>query len=63
VPGGEPVRVTDTPTTRSTFLDEPPLEGEVAWYTVRAVDTSLNESQPSSEIGAGVEDGNAEPSP
>jgi hypothetical protein len=49
-PGSEPVLLTSTPSTRPSFLDDEVVDGATVVYSVRAVDTSLNESDPSPEV-------------
>jgi hypothetical protein len=48
--GGEPALLTSAPLTRSTFLDDEVADGATVVYVVRAVDTSLNASDPSAEV-------------
>jgi hypothetical protein len=51
-PGGPYVRLTETRLARSTFVDESAPPGVASYYTVRAVDSSRNRSDPSPEVSA-----------
>jgi hypothetical protein len=50
--GGPHVRLTQSPLTRSAFVDATAPAGAPAYYVVRAVDSSRNKSDPSAEASA-----------